>query len=56
MQHNSAERQQRWKSSLLGRLAGDFGAATISATLITPVITIIDRWTLLHGLDLYFQY
>jgi hypothetical protein len=30
-------------SALPGQLAGDLGAATVSATLISPVLTAIDR-------------
>ncbi|KAJ5166158.1 uncharacterized protein N7482_004939 [Penicillium canariense] len=43
MGHGSKERQYSWNSSLSKRLAGDVGAATISATLVAPAITIIDR-------------
>jgi hypothetical protein len=33
-----------WKGSTLpGQLAGDLGAAAVSATLISPVLTAIDR-------------
>jgi hypothetical protein len=31
------------KSALPGQLAGDIGAAAVSATLISPVLTAIDR-------------
>lgn len=34
----------KWKGSTLpGQLAGDLGAAAVSATLISPVLTAIDR-------------
>ena len=32
-----------WRQSLLGRLTADIGAATASATLVAPAVTIIDR-------------
>ncbi|KAJ5919255.1 hypothetical protein N7466_010198 [Penicillium verhagenii] len=41
MQHRTNE--QLWDSSLFRRLAGDVGAAVVSATLVAPAVTIIDR-------------
>lgn len=33
-----------WMSSdIYGKLAGDVAAATLSATLVTPTVTLIDR-------------
>ncbi|CEJ59738.1 hypothetical protein PMG11_08350 [Penicillium brasilianum] len=43
MQQSSTKRPHRWNTSLPRRLAGDVGAAAVSATLITPIITVIDR-------------
>ncbi|KAF3399749.1 hypothetical protein F1880_008047 [Penicillium rolfsii] len=43
MEHSSAASQQRWTRSILRKLSGDLGAAAISATLVTPIIAIIDR-------------
>lgn len=42
-----ADLRGSWKSPALpGTLAGDISAAAISATLISPVITAIDRFVL----------
>jgi hypothetical protein len=35
--------QVRWNSTHLGQLMGDLAAATVSATLVTPAVAIIDR-------------
>ncbi|KAJ6081740.1 hypothetical protein N7499_006614 [Penicillium canescens] len=35
--------QVRWNSTHLGQLVGDLVAATLSATLVTPAVAIIDR-------------
>ncbi|KAJ5699070.1 hypothetical protein N7462_001075 [Penicillium macrosclerotiorum] len=43
MQHRSAEKEQHGTGFLFRRLAGDVGAAVISATLVAPAVTIIDR-------------
>lgn len=43
MQHRPNE-GHTWTSSFYRRLAGDLGAATLSATLVTPAVTIIDRY------------
>ena len=37
-----------WSSSVAGRLAGDLTAAAVSASLIAPTVTIIDRYV---GMD-----
>lgn len=47
---------ERWNSSILRKLYGDIGAATISATLITPIITIIDRSAFIHEIYPRFQH
>jgi hypothetical protein len=33
----------RWNSTHLGQLVADLAAATVSATLVTPAVAIIDR-------------
>ncbi|KAJ5110161.1 hypothetical protein N7532_002806 [Penicillium argentinense] len=59
MQHRSDEQHDLWTRSLFSRLVADTGAATLSATLVAPAVTIIDRalveksllnQSLLHGL------
>lgn len=40
--------QGDWGSSVAGRLAGDLTAAAVSASLIAPTVTIIDRYV---GID-----
>ncbi|KAJ5203707.1 uncharacterized protein N7498_004586 [Penicillium cinerascens] len=40
MQHRE---ERSWNSSLIKRLAGDVGAAAVSATLVAPAVTVIDR-------------
>lgn len=43
-QHKHQDQDQdRWGKSLFARLTADLGAATISATLVAPAVTIIDR-------------
>lgn len=41
-QHRSEERPG-WNNSLIKRLTGDVVAAALSATLVAPAVTIIDR-------------
>jgi hypothetical protein len=43
MEQRSNNHQSKWERSLLGRLTADIGAATVSATLVAPAVTIIDR-------------
>jgi hypothetical protein len=39
--------QVRWSSPNIGHIAGDLAAATISASLVTPAVAIIDRSVLI---------
>jgi hypothetical protein len=57
LQNNTFDGQWR-KSKLPGLLAGDIAAAGISATLVSPLITAIDRlvrYTFSHELSLIIR-
>lgn len=43
MEQRSNKHQSKWDKSILSRLTADIGAATVSATLVAPAVTIIDR-------------
>lgn len=40
---NTLSKEKLWDGALFRQLFGDIGAATASATLVTPAVTIIDR-------------
>lgn len=49
MQKHRSDEGHTWSCSFYKQLAGDLGAATVSATLVTPAVTIIDRSVAVKG-------